>query len=82
MNPVVEFSKRLKAARQENLQHVKDGTLTVEEAAECLAGAVIKAREELGNTVQVDHEAEYRTALHWLESQMPDYQGIRLGRHI
>jgi len=82
MNSIIEFHKRDKAAVVENLQHVRDELLTVEEAAQCLAGARIKARQELGNTVAVDHDSEYRQALHALETRLPGYQGIMVGRHI
>jgi len=77
MNLIAKFSGMLEAAQNENLALVKDGSLTIEEAAACLAGATIKAREELQgeqytNVPQALHQGhlddEYQLALGWLKS--------------
>ena len=82
MSAIVEFSKRSKAALKANLELVRDGTLTVEEAAKCLAGARMKAREELGGNTGGDPDSDYRAALVDLETRLPGFRGLQVGRHV
>lgn len=90
MNPIVKFSKMVAEAQTRELASVKDGLLTVDEAAACLAGATLKAREECGNAPidipealrQSMLEDELKYARLWLDTQLPGFDGLVLGRHI
>ena len=57
---------------------VQDGLLTADEAAQCLQSADMKKREELdappGHSIEIAYQA--------IDSRLPGYDGLAVGRHV
>ena len=71
------------AQRKEYLDYVEDGTLTLEEAAQCFAGWHLKwQREEGRDECAIHPERLYRQALVDLESRLPGWKGLDATRHF
>ena len=82
MNGIVATHKMRKERIPILVEQVQVDELTTEEAAQCLAGATLKVIEEFGGNAGVDRDVLFRQALHDIESRLPDYSGIIVGRHI
>ncbi len=72
----IENGKEFMRKQKEIAQQVQEGLLTLEEGAQCLAGARIKLL--FLPTQPVDHEQILKTARHDIESHLPGYRGMKL----
>lgn len=79
-----KFAQYLQEKRDTALALIQDGTLTIDEAAKSYTGAMLKwfFEEEGRPESAIDRDGVYRQCLHDLESRLPGYKGIVLGRHM
>ena len=82
MNGVVAMHKMRKTNIPTLIEQVEARELTVEEAAQSLAGATIRVIEEHGGNVGVDRDGLLRQARHDLDARLPGYDGIAVNRHM
>ena len=81
-NRMKEANKRRDDAVAEVAVLVQEGTLTIDEAAKCVTGAMMKAADELGlsaNAAQSD-DLGYIKVL--IDQACGDFDGLVIGRHI
>lgn len=73
------LTKGIEAKAAEYAAMVRDGSLTAEEAAQCLAGAALKLREKLEAPGR-GPGIEYYQLL--IDQRLPGFKGLVIGRHV
>lgn len=82
MNGILEMHEMRKENIPTLVEQVKANELTVEEAAQSLAGATLRVIEGHGGNAGVDRDSLLRQARHDMDTRLPGYSGIVVGRHI
>ena len=78
---IIKLHKVRKETMERLIEQVNASELTPEEAAQSLAGAQLKVLEE-NPEPPVDRDRLLRQSRHDIDSRLPEYTGIIVGRHI
>ena len=87
MDKVIRAMKALQSnwntKADEYAHQAADGLLTPDEAAKCLAGADLKMREAIReSSIEPGKGHDLSVAMQAIDSRLPEYDGLVLGRHV
>lgn len=83
MNQMIQFSKSKMQRVNELVASVQAGELTADEAGMSLAGWMLKNHPRLQREMsEQEKDSNYKVALLDIESRLPGFDGLVLGRHI